>query len=137
MAKLLEPLGIKAAHQTRSWKWSLCSGLKDKIAPEKRKGVVYCVTCKECDSVYVGETLRNFTVRVQEHKRHARGGEAQRSAVTEHAVVEDHQIYWEDANVLDRRKYKEALHIRQQGKEHPMMNKDAGWKIRGVWNEFL
>ena len=67
----------------------------------------------------------------------------QKSAVAEHALVEDHQIDWEDAKVLDtaqawdRRKYKEALHIRQQGKEHPMMNKDAGWKIRGVWNEFF
>ena len=143
VAKVLEPLGIKVAHQTRSWKWWTCSGLKDKIAPEKRKGVVYCVTCKECDSVYVGETLRNLMVRMPEHKRHARGGEVQRSAVAEHAAVEDHQIDWEDAKVLDtaqawdRRKYKEALHIHQQGKEHPMMNKDAGWKIHGVWNEFL
>ena len=73
---------------------------------------MYCVTCKECDAVYVGETLWNLTVRMQEHKRHARGGEVQRSAVAEHAVVEDHQIDWEDANVLDtaqawdRRKYK-------------------------------
>ena len=143
VAKVLEPLGIKVAHQTRSWKWSLCSGLKDKITPEKKKGAVYCVTCKECDSVYVGETLRNLMVRMPEHKRHARGGEVQRSAVAEHAVVEDHQIDWEDAKVLDtaqawdRRKYKEALHIRQQEKEHPMINQDAGWNIHGVWNEFL
>ena len=103
------------------------------------KGVVNCVACKECDSVYVGETLRNLTVRMQEHKRHAHGGEVQRSAVAEHAVVEDHQIdkVLDTAQAWRRRKYKEAVHIRQQGKEHPMMNKDACWKIRGVWNEFL
>ena len=54
-----------------------------------------------------------------------------------------HQINWDDAEVLDteqtwdKRKYKEALHIAQKGRQHLMMNKDAGWRIHWLWGEFL
>ena len=73
-------------------------GLKDKIVLED---VVYCVPCQDCNAVYVGETLWNLTVRLQEHRRHVRGSEVQCSAVAEHAQAEAHQINWDGAEVLD------------------------------------
>ena len=50
------------------------------------------------------------------------GSEVQRWAVAEHAQAEAHQIKWHCAEVLDtektldKRKYKEALHIAQKGR---------------------
>ena len=101
------------------------------------------VLCEDCNAIYVGETLRNLTVRLQEHKRHVRGSDVQRSAVAEHAQAEAHQSNWDGAEVLDteqiwdKRKYKEALHIAQKGRQHLMINKDACWRIHRLWGEFL
>ena len=42
--------------------------VRNRIAPEKKKGVVYEVQCSECEEVYVGETGRTLKKRVSEHK---------------------------------------------------------------------
>ena len=38
------------------------------IADMKKKGVVYEVPCKDCPSVYIGETGRTLEKRISEHK---------------------------------------------------------------------
>ena len=71
----------------------------------------------DCQAVYVGETLRTLPTRLQEHQRHTRKGEMQRSAIAEHACSLQHQLNWNGAGVIDleldwrSRKMKEALHI--------------------------
>ena len=143
VANVLRPLGIKVAHRAKAWKWSLGSGLKDKIVPEKKKGVVYCVPCHDCNAIYVGDTLRNLKARLKEHRRHVRGSDVQSSAVAEHAQAKAHQINWDGTEVLDtqqtwdKRKYKEALPIAQKGRQHLMMDKYTGWRIHRLWGEFL
>ena len=141
IANILRPLGIKVAHHSSSWKWKICAGIKDRIPDSLRKGVVYCVPCQDCEAVYVGETLRNLTVRLQEHKRHVAAGDICRSAVAEHATTCDHRIDWGGAAVLGteqrwrERKVKEALHISRQKNHGPVMNKDSGWALSAVWHE--
>ena len=41
---------------------------KDKIKTEDKSGVVYRVSCKNCDQVYIGETGRKLSIRTKEHK---------------------------------------------------------------------
>ena len=141
IANILRPLGIRTAHRALPWKWSLCRGIKDNVPPALQKGVVYCVPCGDCEAVYVGETLRNLSLRLREHKRHAGNGEVQRSAIAEHAIMCDHLIGWDSAKVLDKeqewhaRKVKEALHISRQGCKHPLMNKDSGWAMSVIWKQ--
>ena len=121
IANVLRPLDLRVAHRAAQWKWTLCSGIKDKVPEHLQKGVVYSVPCYDCNSVYIGETLRNLETRLQEHRRHTEKCDHQRSAVAEHSVFEDHRINWDGARVLDReqawrpRKIKEALHIVRQG----------------------
>ena len=81
---ILRPLGLTVAHRSSPWKWALCEGIKDQIPDHLKRGVVYCVPCRECEAVYVGETMRNLAVRLQEHKRHSVNGDIHRSAVAEH-----------------------------------------------------
>ena len=106
--------------------------------------LIYRVPCKNCSSSYVvGETGRKFGLRIKEHKkevdsfidgtqtRTSRARESSvthKSAITDHAVEENHVIDWE-AKVVDSetqrqtRWIKEALWIRKI----PMcMNRDAG-----------
>ena len=83
----LRALGVRVAHRAPQWKWCICAGIKDQIPPEKRKGVVYRIPCEDCDAVYIGETLRTLPTRLQEHLRHTRKGEQQRSAIAENVRV--------------------------------------------------
>ena len=62
--------------------------------------MVYCVPCRECEAVYVGATMRNLAVRLQEHKRYSVNGDIHRSAVAEHVVKCQHCIDWDSAKFL-------------------------------------
>ena len=42
--------------------------LKNSFACELRSKVVYKLTCSECNSTYVGQTVRHFATRVDEHR---------------------------------------------------------------------
>ena len=138
IANILRPLRIRVTHCSRSWKWSICHVIKDRIPNEHRKDVVYSVMCDECDSTYIGETMRTLDARMKEHRRHTMKGEILKSAVAEHACLLDHAIDWESANVLDytgdfgQRKITEALRIRRH--TGVLMSKDRGWEISETWS---
>ena len=42
---------------------------KDPVSPEKKSNVLYSVPCKSCSAVYVGQTSRQLSTRLKEHKR--------------------------------------------------------------------
>ena len=79
--------------------------------------MIYRVPCKNCSSSYVGETGRKFGLRIKKHKkevdsfiagtqtRDSRARESSvthKSAITDHAVEENHVIDWDKAKVVDR-----------------------------------
>ena len=78
---------------------------------------MYDVPCKGCDKSYIGETGRQFEIRMKEHQkdtetvteRHFTRGnrkesttEIHKSAITDHVAQENHVIGWEGARILDR-----------------------------------
>jgi len=105
--------------------------------------LIYRVPCKNCSSSHIRDIGRKFGLR-KEHKkevdyvtagtqtRASRASESSvthKSAITDHAVEENHVIDWDKAKVVDReaqqqtRWIKEALWIMKT----PMcMNQDAG-----------
>ena len=103
-----------------------------------KKGVIYRVPCQDCPKVYIGETGRKLSTRLTEHKRHCRLMQPEKSAIAEHAIVEDHRIDFDGSEALlteDRfwpRKIKEALLIRR----HQNFNQDTGLGISEIWNPF-
>jgi len=109
-----------------------------------------------CFSSHIGETSRKFGMRINEHKkevdsftagtqtRASRARESSvthKSAITDHAVEENHVINWHKAKVVDRqaqrqtRWIKEALWIRKT----PMcMNQDAGsYQLSHTWDQVI
>lgn len=43
--------------------------MREEISPvSQSKGVVYCISCKQCISNYIGETGRTFEIRLKEHE---------------------------------------------------------------------
>jgi len=90
---------------------------KDKVKDEEKTELIYRVPCKNCSSSYVGETGRKFGLRIKEHNKEVdfftagtqtRGSRARessvthKSAITDHAVEENHVIDWDKAKVVDR-----------------------------------
>ena len=104
--------------------------VKDPIPPEERTGVIYKIKCI-CGDFYVGETGRNLTTRLKEHKAACRLAAFDRSAVAKHAWQEGHEIEWNDVEILDtakdlqERKVKESLYVRMAPKSC-LMNRDEG-----------
>ena len=50
--------------------------------------------------VYIGETGRNLSKRLKEHKTNCEKAELDKSAVAKHAWTYDHRIKWDEANIL-------------------------------------
>lgn len=103
---------------------------KDTISKEKQTGVVYSIPCDECNAVYVGETGRSLATRLKEHKASVRLGQAEKSALADHATKTGHSIKWSETEVVEKenryhhRKWQESWHIAKN--KDTLSNRDSG-----------
>ncbi|XP_074031670.1 uncharacterized protein [Leptinotarsa decemlineata] len=99
IGKLLDKHDIETVFKpTRKIQQSLRSA-KDKRDPLSVAGV-YRKPCT-CGKVYIGTTKRSMGTRLKEHKRNCRLGQADKSAVAEHALSEgDHIILFENTELI-------------------------------------
>ena len=110
---------------------------KDKTALGKQSGVIYSIKCKDCDSLYIGESGRKLEKRLAEHKSKAAGSKL---AIREHIerCSKGHNIDWENVKVLERepkdfpRKILEAIHIRTLNQK---LNRDKVLELDPVWDD--
>ena len=101
---------------------------KDKCDMTEDGELVYQIPCRDCDMSYVCETGRLFKYRLEEHKKDvnsvpvqqfARNARKQsqstlnKSALTDHTTVENHEIDWAGAKVLDKESHKRRRHVRE------------------------
>ena len=77
----------------------LLTNVKDKNKPENRQGAVYKIKCCDCQSSYIGETGRNLSRRLTEHKRATRNGDVN-NHIAEHHLKTKHQIDWDSATCI-------------------------------------
>ncbi len=83
---------------------------------ESQKHGVYLIPC-ECGLVYIGETGRNLSKCLKEHKTNCEKAELDKSNVAKHAWTYDHRIKWDEANILAidshrfSRKMRESIEI--------------------------
>ena len=69
------------------------------LKPEDRPGAVYKIHCSDCQATYIGETSRNLTTRLTEHKRATRKGDLNNN-IAEHHLKTNHAIDWDSAMCL-------------------------------------
>ena len=60
---------------------------------------VYQLPCKDCNSVYIGETGRKLSTRIKEHKKDIRNDKPF-SAIANHANNELHEIDFENGKII-------------------------------------
>jgi len=116
-ARILKSHGITTTNHPHQTLRNFVVHPKGKVKDEEKTNLIYRVPCKNCSSSYVGETGRKFGLRIKEHKkevdsftagtqtRASRARESSvthKSAITDHAVEENHVIDWDKAKVVDR-----------------------------------
>ena len=129
-ARILKSHGIATAERFHRTLRNFVVHPKDRVKDEKKEETefIYRVPCKNCSSSYVGETGRKFCLRIKEHKkevdsftagtqtRASRAKESSvthKSAITDHAVEENHVIDWDKAKVVDSEAQRQTRWIKR------------------------
>jgi len=101
----------------------------------------YKIVCDSCEDCYIGETQRDFEIRLKEHLADTRHNRILTSAIALHmAENSNHKIDSLNTGIIEKekkylhRKYKEALHIKNHKN---LMNLDRGYSINPFWNSVL
>ena len=91
---ILEQYNIKLAYRSTSTINQILSNYKTTKPKEERSGV-YCISCQECNAVYVGQTGRKLEKRVKEHQVPGRN-----SKVYHHWKCTGHAIDYKGTQLL-------------------------------------
>jgi hypothetical protein len=107
---------------------TLLSKTKDKIDRNDKSGI-YKLKCNECMAVYVGQTGRAIKVRTEEHKRHWRNGQLEKSQFAKHLWECDHKSDFEPEMLHLEKKGRrmdslEQMEIRRPRKEEHLVNEN-------------
>ena len=72
--------------------------LGNRVSGQSGSGV-YVIPCSGCSQCYVGETGRDFSVRLSEHRSYVRN-QNEKSAVFNHVSSENHSIDWANSRIV-------------------------------------
>ena len=101
VAKVLRGFNVKVAHKPIRTISNIFKKPKEKIEKEASRGVVYRIKCKDCDSVYVGQTSRALKTRVKEQAK-ALATLDENSLLAKHHIIHSHRIDLENVEIIDR-----------------------------------
>ena len=63
-------------------------------------GLVYQISCRDCNAVYVGETGPSVRTRKREHADAVKTFNTKKSAMSQRIMDFDHGIYWDSVKIL-------------------------------------
>lgn len=99
MDKICRKHNIKAIFQSNKNNQCIFRSMKDPTPVLEKSGLVYNIPCKDCNSVYIGQTKRKLKKRIYEHKR-ACGRDENVSALVHHSHDNDHVFDFENTKIL-------------------------------------
>jgi len=74
--------------------------VKDVTPLQEVKGAVYKLNCKDCDTVYVGETGQKLTSRIYRHQLAGKNKDVEHYPLVEHCLNTGHSTDWSNVEVL-------------------------------------
>ena len=77
----------------------LLTNVKDKDEPKDRPGAVCKIKCSNCQVTYIGETGRNLTTRLNDHKWATKKDDLNNN-IAEHHLKTSHIIDWDSATCV-------------------------------------
>jgi len=76
---------------------------KDTLPVGHNKNVVYKLSCKHCNMVYIGQTKRRLKTRIEEHRKDiTKKTTSNLSVISEHKLEFNHDFDWNNPSILDR-----------------------------------
>jgi len=75
---------------------------KDRLMAGRVTDVVYKIDCKDCEKVYIGQTKRHLSTRINEHKNNIKNTAGNFSVVSQHRIEFDHDFDWGKLNILHK-----------------------------------
>ena len=101
IAKTLNRFNVNTAHKPVKTVGSILKKPKDKFDQDLSTGVVYKISCKDCEKVYIGQTSRALKSRTREHKRAVFTGD-KNSLLAQHCAQTNHDFNFDDVEIVDR-----------------------------------
>ena len=100
ISRILTQVGIGVALKPHHTLSLLFRKHKDVINFEQKRGLVYQISCRDCNAVYVGETGRSVRTRKREHADAVKTFNTKKSALSQHVMEFDHRIDWDNVKIL-------------------------------------
>ena len=98
IARTLNRFNVNAAHKPVKTVGSILKKPKDKFDQDLSTGVVYKISCKDCEKVYIGQTSRTLKSRTREHKRAVFTGD-KNSMLAQHCAQTNHDFNFDDVDL--------------------------------------
>lgn len=99
---ILKELNIIPAWYSFASLKTVFSTIKDLGDPLTQSGLVYRISCLDCDAVYLGETKQYLSKRIYQHKYHITRANILHSTLVQHAVEEKHVFDFDNTQILHR-----------------------------------
>ena len=74
--------------------------LNKSLMYQKLGGLVYQISCRDCNAVHVGQTGRSVRTRKREHVDAVKTFNIKKSALSQHVLNFDHRINWDNVKIL-------------------------------------
>ena len=116
---------------------------KDAVNFEQKHGLVYQISCRDCNAVYVGETGHSVRTRKREHADAVKTFNTKKSALSQHVMDFNHRIDWDDVKIpkLESHAYRcrfaESFLINQKACSCNVINCNDGTNFPAVYSVFV
>jgi len=94
---IIKKYGLNIAYSVPNTLNKYVKRYKDKIDLKSQNEVVYKIDCLNCNSSYVGQTKRQFKMRIKEHTSDINKKNSVLSVVSNHRLEYNHDMNWDDA----------------------------------------
>ena len=92
ISRILTQVGIDVALKPHHTLSSLFRKPNGAINFKQKCGLVYQISCRDCNAVYVGETGRSVRTRKREHADAVKTFNTKKPALSQHVMDFDHRI---------------------------------------------
>ena len=102
---------INIAYIIQNKMQQLYSKLKDPISQDQNQNIIYAIPCNSCNKVYIRQTKRWLSKRIQEHKLSIKHQHItkEKTAVVTHYQETGHTLNFDETKIIDK---EEHLHKR-------------------------